>query len=455
MAPNERTGYRTYWDEPRETMPKAERDGLILRRLMRQVEYAYTKLPFYRRLYDSHGVKPEDIRTMDDFIKRVPVVTKDMLREDQQEHPPFGSASGVEADEILRVYASSGTTGTPTLYGISRSDWDRAADAQAMAAWAMGVRPNDVVHFLFPFGMFVGGWAILHGTTTVGATNFPAGALDSRKHIEMMQQLGSTVLAGTPSYCLHLAEVAKETGFDLSTLPVHTLIVGGEPGGSLAGPVAAIRKAFGDVRIMDTGNTSECFPTQMNSSCTEETGVHVFEDEVYLEVVHPDDASVRQPDGERGAAVYTTLWRESQPMIRFWAGDETFMVREPCPCGRSYPLLPQGLIGRLDDMLLVRGANVYPSAVEDTMRRIPGVGAEYRLVVEKNGAMDELIVECEWDPHWLAAQTDVDEACRGLGADLQAALRKTTGLRCEIRLLEPGTHEAQLFKARRVVDRRQ
>lgn len=449
-----RPDYPTYWDRDRETMASEERDALILQRLVAQLEYAYNKLPFYRRLYDSYGVEPADIRSMDDFTKRVPVVTKDMLREDQLLHPPFGSASGVEPEEILRVYASSGTTGTPTLYGISASDWNRAAEAQAMAAWAMGVRPDDVVHFLFPFGMFVGGWAILHGTTAIGATNFPAGALDSQKHIDMMRQLGSTVLAGTPSYCLHLAEVAKETGFDLSTLPVHTLIVGGEPGGSLEGPRTAIRKAFGDVRIMDTGNTSECFPTQMNSTCTEETGVHVFEDEVHLQVVDRDDVSIQQPDGERGAAVYTTLWRESQPMIRFWSGDETFLVRDPCPCGRTYPRLPQGLIGRLDDMLLVRGANVYPSAVEDTMRRVTGVGAEYRLVVEKDGAMDELLIESEWDPHWLQAQPDVDAARHQLQVSLQSALRKTTGLRCEIRLLEPGTHEAQLFKARRVVDRR-
>jgi phenylacetate-CoA ligase len=454
MDQMQRRDYPKYWDADRETRSAEERSALIFQRVVAQVDYAYNRLPFYRRLYDAHGLRPEDIRSMDDFSKRVPVVTKDMLREDQREHPPFGSASGVDNEDILRVYASSGTSGTPTFYGISRQDWERAADAQAMAAWAMGVRPDDVVHFLFPFGMFVGGWAILHGTSRVGATNFPAGAIDSRKHIEMMQQLRSTVLAGTPSYCLHLAEVAKEMGFDLSSLPVHSLLVGGEPGGSLDGPRAAIRKAFGDVRIMDTGNTSECFPTQMNSSCTEETGVHVFEDEVFLEVTQPEDATNRLPSGERGAAVYTTLWRRSQPMIRFWSGDETSMVREPCPCGRTYPRLPQGLVGRLDDMLLIRGANVYPSAVEDTVRQVPGVGAEYRLVIEKSGPMDELTIEAEWDEHWLSEQPDAERACKALEATLQSALRKTTGLRCETRLLAPGSHETQLFKARRVVDRR-
>ena len=454
MGHETRADFPKYWDAKRETMDPEDRRALILARVQSQLLYAYNHLPFYRRLYDAHGLKPDDIHTMEDFTNKVPVVTKDMLRLDQQEHPPFGSCSGVDNTEIIRVYGSSGTTGTPTLYGISNDDWERAADAQAMAAWAMGVRPDDVVHFLFPFGMFVGGWAILHGTTRLGATNFPAGGLESRKHIEMMQQLGSTVLAGTPSYCLHLGEVAKEIGFDLTTLPIHSLLVGGEPGGMLKGPRAAIRQAFGDVHILDTGNTSECFPTQMNSSCSEETGVHVFEDEVFLEVVDRDDPAVSQADGERGATVYTTLWRRSQPMIRFWAGDETYLVREPCPCGRTYPLLPQGVLGRVDDMLLVRGANVYPSAIEDTMRRVAGVGAEYRVVVEKDGAMDELTVESEWDQHWLASQPEAGVACRELEETLRVALRKTIGLRCEVRLVEPGRQESQLFKARRVIDRR-
>lgn len=454
MSQRTRGRFPEYWDAERETMDPEEREGVILERVQSQLQYVYGNLPFYRRLYDSYGVKPDDVRSMKDFTEKVPVVTKDMLRADQQEYPPFGSCSGVDNTEIVRVYASSGTTGTPTLYGISKRDWEHAAKAQAMATWAMGVRPDDVVQFLFPFGMFIGGWAILHGTTRVGATNFPAGALDSRKHIEMMQQLGSTVLAGTPSYCLHLGEVAKEIDFDLTTLPIHSLVVGGEPGGMLEGPRAAIRHAFGDVRILDTGNTSECFPTQMNSSCAAQTGVHVFEDEVFLEVVDRNDPAVRQPDGERGATVYTALCRESQPMIRFWAGDETYLVRDPCPCGRTYPLLPQGLLGRVDDMLLIRGANVYPSAIDDAVRRVAGVGAEYRVVVEKNGAMDELTLESEWDPRWLAAQPDARAASLELEETLRRTLRKSIGLRCEVQLVEPASQESQLFKARRVIDRR-
>lgn len=452
---NRRGTYPAYFDEARETMDPDGRRALILERVQHQVRYAYETLPFYRALYDKHGVGPDDVKSLEDFTAKIPVVTKDMLRRDQAEHPPFGSYAGAGLDEVVRIFGSSGTTGTPTVYGISAADWERARQAQAIAVWAMGVRPDDVVHFVFPFSMFIGGWAILLGSEAIGAANFTAGAIESRKHIDMMKMLGSTVLAGTPSYCLHLAEVAKEIGEDLRRLSLHTLIVGGEPGGSLKGPMDALRAAFGDVRIADTGNTSECFPTQMNSSCDRETGVHIFEDEVYLELVERDAPDTAVPIGERGATVYTTLWRQSQPMIRFWAGDETYMTREVCPCGRTYPRLPEGLLGRIDDMLLIRGANVYPSALEDTLRRVEGVGAEYRVIVEKRGAMDELRVECEYDPRWLASQPgDANTAKRGLLTGIEAALKRTTGLRCPATLVEPGTHETQLFKARRVIDAR-
>ncbi|MBI2963329.1 MAG: phenylacetate--CoA ligase family protein [Deltaproteobacteria bacterium] len=450
----DRSRYRRFWDEARETMAPAERRRRILDRVRHQLAYAYEKLPFYRRLYDRHGVRPDDVRTLEDFTAKVPCVTKDMLRADQTDHPPFGSYAGVGLEQVVRIFGSSGTTGKPTLYGISAADWERAGHAQAMAVWAMGARPDDLVHFLFPFGMFVGGWAILHGTTEIGAASFTAGAMETGRHIDMMKLLRPTVLAGTPSYCLHLGEVARQSGDDLSTLGLRTLIVGGEPGGSLRGPRDAMRAAFGDVTIADTGNTSECFPTQMNSSCEEAPGVHVFEDEVFLEVVDRDDANAPVADGERGATVYTTLWRESQPMIRFWAGDETWMTREPCRCGRSYPRLPDGLVGRLDDMLLVRGANVYPSAIDDTLRRVPGVGAEYRVIVEKEGAMDEIGIHAEYDPRWLAARPSAAEGRAALARAIEAALKRTIGLRCAIEIVEPGSLESQLFKARRVIDRR-
>lgn len=442
-----------FWDEPRETRDPAQRRDLVLDRVREQLVMAYARFPFYRGLYDSCGLDPRDVRTWGDFA-RVPVVTKQMLREDQASHPPFGSYSTGGVDELARIFASSGTTGTPTLYAISREDWTRAEGVQAMAAWAMGIRPDDMVHLVFPFSMFIGGWAVLQGTSGAGAANFSAGALDSRKQLDMMQQLGPTVVAGTPSYCLHLGEVAKEQGIDLRELPVHTLVVGGEPGGSLSGVKAALQQIWGEVGVVDTGNTSECFPTQASSSCHLGEGVHVFEDEVFLEVVDKDDPSQAMPDGERGATVYTTLWRQSQPMIRFWAGDETYLTRDPCRCGRTYPRLPEGLIGRVDDMLLVRGANVYPSAVDDALRHVPGMGAEYRIEVFKNGVMDEIQVRAEYDRQWIQRQSDPVRAQEELRCGMDAALRRAIGVRCPVVLIEPGTLEVQMFKARRVIDAR-
>lgn len=444
-----------YWDQARETALPKVRAEQILERVKAQVHYVYEELPFYRRLYDKHKVRPDQIRTLKDFARRIPVVTKDMLREDQAQHPPFGSYSNTRRGEIARIFGSSGTTGTPTIYAISRQDWERAAEAQAMAVWAMGVRPTDIVHLLFPFSLFVGGWAVLHGADRIGAGCFTAGALDTRRHLELLERLQCTVLAGTPSYILHMIGVAQEMGIDLHKSPVHTLIVGGEPGGSLAGPRAAMKAGFGDqVRVADSGNTSECFPTQMNSSCREETGVHIFEDEVFLELVARDDPTAVVPDGQTGATVYTTLWRKSQPMIRFSAGDETYMVRDLCRCGRTYPRLPDGLTGRIDDMLLIRGANIYPSAVENVLRQVPGIGREYRIVVDKKGPLDEATIEAEYSADWVQDQVDAVSARQVLADSIADQLKRVTGLRFGVRVVDPGTHEQMLFKARRVIDRR-
>lgn len=455
MSHEERlTRFPRYWDETRETMSLAAREQLIVERMQTQLRYAYDELPFYRQLYDRCGFKPEDVQSLDDFSAKVPVVTKQMLRDDQAKHPLFGSYSNTSIDQVSRIFGSSGTTGVPTLYAISKDDWARAIEAQAMAIWAMGVRPGDIVHFVFPFGMFVGGWAIMLGVERVGATVFPVGAAESKRQIDLIGQLKPTVIAGTPSYVLHLADIARSMGVDLIASGVHTLIVGGEPGGTVPGMMAAMRAGWGErIKICDTGNTSECFPTQMNSSCDQGQGVHVFEDEVFLEIVDPQNHNRRLPDGEFGGTVYTTLWRRSQPMIRFFAGDRARLIRERCSCGRTFPRLPEGMVGRLDDMLLIRGANVYPSAVESALRQVPGVGAEYRLIVEKQGALDELRLEIEpEDPSLLLPGSD--EARERLVHGIIEEVRRQIGLRVEVRLVPVGTHEKMLFKARRVVDRR-
>ena len=240
-----------------------------------------------------------------------------------------------------------------------------------MAQWCGGIRPDDIVQIGFPFGLFFGGWGVVQGVEVIGATLFPLGVTESERHLQFLQRLGSTVFSATPSYCIHLLSVAESMGIDLRESAVHHLLVGGEPGGSLPGTREIIERGWG-ARLIDAGSTSEMYPFQTNVGCDAGTGTHLFTDEVFTEVVDKDDRNAPVPMGTRGAVVYTHLWRDSQPMIRFAPGDESYMTDEPCPCGRTYPRLPEGVLGRLDDMLVIRGANIFPSAIETGLRSVDG-----------------------------------------------------------------------------------
>jgi phenylacetate-CoA ligase len=445
-------GYRRYWDEQRETMDPRARDRLILARIQHQLAYVYEQLPFYRRHYDAHGFKPDQVRTLEDFTERVPVIDKKMLVQDQLEHPVFGSYAGPhEPDDLARIHGSSGTSGVPTMYCVSRADWERSREVTALAMWALGARPRDIVQVAFPFSLFFGGWGVVQGLEAVGATVFPLGNLDSQRHLELMQKVGSTVFSATPSYCQHLIGVAAEVGIDLEGSSVERLIVGGEPGGSLPGTREALTAGWG-ASVHDSGSTSEMYPFNTNVAAVPEDGVLLINDEVYSEVVDRDDSGAPVPHGTRGAIVYTHLWRESQPMIRFWPGDETYMVHDaPTSCGRTYPRLPEGIIGRLDDMLIIRGANIYPSAVEQVLRRCEGLGAEFEIRVERRGAMDEMTVRVELAHESAKAGDERRQAIAGAAAE---ELKRSLQIRVPVELLEPGALPPTVFKARRVTDGR-
>ncbi|MGW0005748.1 phenylacetate--CoA ligase family protein [Nocardia grenadensis] len=448
-----------YWDEKRETREPADRDRLILEQLQHQLHYVYDRLPFYRRHYDRHGFHPEQVDSLADFTAKVPVITKKMLIADQLEHPPFGSYTrDFGVDGIARIHGSSGTSGTPTMYAVSQRDWDRAAEVHAMAQWCAGVRPDDIVQIGFPFGLFFGGWGVLQGVERIGATAFPLGVTDSEKHIEMIGKLGSTVFSATPSYCIHLLSVAERMGIDLRTSTVRHVLVGGEPGGSLPGTRRIIEEGWG-ATVVDAGSTSEMYPFQTSVGCEAGTGTHLMIDEVYTEVVDRDDYNKDLPVGERGAVIYTHLWRESQPMIRFAPGDETYLDTAPCRCGRTYPRMPEGVLGRLDDMLVIRGANIYPSAIETALRDVGELGAEFRIHVRTEGALDEIEVHAEVSTTthelWLGLDPERLRHSRSAVVDhAQSLLKQRIGIRVPVQLLTPGTLEQTTFKARRVIDMR-
>ncbi|MDP9821914.1 phenylacetate-CoA ligase [Nocardioides massiliensis] len=443
-------GFPRFWDEARETMPRAQRDDVILARLQHQLHRVYRDLPFYRRHYDAHGFHPDDVKSLEDFTRKVPVITKKMLVADQQEHPPFGSyTAATDMTEIARIHGSSGTSGVPTLYAVNKTDWDRAADVHAMAQWCGGVRPSDLVQVGFPFGLFFGGWGVVQGVERIGAALFPLGVAESEKHLEFIERLKPRVFSGTPSYCMHLISVAQELGIDLKESSVKTLLVGGEPGGSLPGTRQILEEAWG-ATLIDAGSTSEMYPFQTNVGCEARSGTHIISDEVYPEIVSTDELNQPVPDGERGAIVYTHLWRESQPMIRFASGDESYLTHEPCGCGRTYPQLPEGVLGRLDDMLVIRGANIFPSAIETGLRSVGGFGPEFEIRVTKRGALDEIVVRAERD----ASTTGGEDAARALQEQGEAMLKRVTGIRVPVEVLDPGSLPATVFKARRVIDER-
>lgn len=438
-----------YWARELETMdPERREKEVILPKLRAQLAYAYKNSLFYRKKWDAAGIKPEDIRSLEDF-ESLPLVTKEEIRQDQADHPPFGSNLCVSLVDLARVLGTSGTTGRPTVFAVSAGDMDRIAEAHARIMWGFGVRPDDIVFIGSIFSLYWGSWGALVGSEWLGAVAFPFGAGvagQTQRAIEWIASVKPTVFYGTPSYSLYIGEKAKEMGLDpAKDFNFRILFFSGEPGAGVPSTKRRIEEMYGAICI-DSGSTGEMSPWMANAECAHRTGMHFWQDIVYGEIVDLS-TNKRVPYGKEGVTVYTHLDRTSQPMIRFLAGDVTRWVNDPCPCGRTYPRLPNGIYGRADDMFVVRGENVYPSAIEDVIRAIPGFGDEYRIIITREKIMDELIVQAE-----LAARVDKAEAPR-LKAELGSQL-KARGLRAVVQLLDPGTLERTEFKAKRTIDRR-
>ncbi|UFX43968.1 phenylacetate--CoA ligase family protein [Bradyrhizobium sp. 41S5] len=442
---------RAFWSADKETRARAVREAEVLGLMQQQLRYAYEHLPFYRRHYDRAGFHPDQVNSIVAFTQRVPIITKQMLRDDQAEHPPFGSYLGAGPVDVCRVHGSLGTSGKPTLYAISRSDWDYISDVMAQAFFTCGVRPGDVVQLATVFSLFMGGWGSLLGIERLGATAFPIGAGETERQIELMWRVKSTVLITTPSYALHMLEVARSMGLDPAASPLRLGIFIGEPGSSIPGTRQALESGWGIV-VRDMATTSEMTPWGTNAECEMGQGVHVMQDEVWTEIVAKDNPNHALPDGESGAVVYTHLRRQSQPMIRFYSGDESHMTHAPCGCGRTYPRLPMGVYGRLDDMLLIRGANVYPSQVQRSLLSVRGTGIEFKILLERNGALDTATVRVERDP---AAKTDnLAEFDIELAKQVKRRLKNDTNINFEVEVLPPNSLERAISKASRVDDRR-
>ena len=438
-----------YWNKELETMDPGKREEkVILPKLQSQMKYAYENSPFYKRKWDEAGILPGDIRSLEDFEK-VPFVTKEEIRRDQMENPPFGSNLCVDERELARVHGTSGTTGKPTAFGIGKGDMARIAEAHARIMWGFGIRQEDIVFIGSFFSLYWGSWGSLLGCERIGATAFPFGAGvpgQSDRALEWMKEIKPTVFYGTPSYSLYLAEKAKARGMDPSEdFNFRILFFSGEPGAGVPSTKKRIEETYGGICI-DSGSTAEMTPWMSNCECDARQGMHLWQDIVYAELVDLETKR-RVPYGEEGATVYTHLERTSQPMIRFWSGDISMWTDDPCSCGRTYPRLPKGIYGRADDMFIVRGENVYPSAIENVIRGIEGLGDEFRIVITREKTMDELIVRAERKPEFGK------ETVSMLQKTLEVQLREK-GLRAIVQILDPDTLERTEFKAKRVIDQR-
>ena len=441
-----------YWYPRRETMAPADREKAIVERLQQVCRYAWDKSPFYRRKWGEAGFHPDQLKSLEDFEDKVPVIQKPDLRAAQAAAPPFGDYLCIPEREVFHVHGTSGTTGRPTAFGIGRDDWKTFGDVQARVMWGMGLRPGDMVCVAAIFSLYMGSWGALIGAERLRAPAFPFGAGAGGMTLRCAQWMAlmkPAAFYGTPTYALHLAETAIGAGLDPRDFGLRLLFFSGEPGASIPGVRDRIADFYG-AQVIDCGSMAEMAPWLHLSGTAETDGMLVWQDIAYTEVCDPKTWR-RVPYGQRGSPVYTHLERTSQPMIRLASGDLTLWTDGPNPCGRTYPRLPQGIFGRIDDMFTIRGENVYPSEIDALLNTDADYGGEHQIVITRESAMDELLLRVEPTAAVFAQGPGAVEGFRGrVAKSVQALL----GLRAVVEIAPTGALPRTDFKARRVIDDR-
>lgn len=436
------TQHRKYWDEALETQPRADWDALKLQLLQKHLLHAYTHSPYYRASFDAAGVHPEEVRSLDD-IRRFPFINKQTLRERQLAVPPFGDLVAVPERDIVYISASSGSTGVPTASPFSGQDFDEWIDYEARQFWSSGLRPEDRYAHSLNFSLFVGGPCVL-GAQKLGALSIHAGTVPSERLLAILRQFQVTAIWTTPSYAWYLGETAIKEGIDLrKDLAVRRIFVAGEPGGSIPETRQRIEDLWG-ASVYDYYGLSDIFGS-CAGMCEEKDGLHWAEDHILVEVLHPDTNEPVE-EGGRGEMVLTTLKKSARPMVRFRTGDIVSFTAEPCGCGRTSIRL-QGVHGRLDDMLIIKGANIFPSDVEAIARRDHDLTGEYRLIVERENHLDRLTVELERSPAFTGSDEELSQR-------FARQLKSITGVSASVTILPADTLPRATHKAKRVEDRR-
>ena len=429
------------YDRARECAPLEEIRALQLAKLQPQVAWTYERVAWYRERMDALGVAPGDIRTLED-VQKLPFTDKSVLRDTF----PYGLFA-VPLDEVVELHASSGTTGKPIVVGYNAHDMDVWSDCIARLAQMAGVVPGDRVQMAFGYGMFTGGFGLHYGCQKLGCMMIPAGSGNTERHIAMIGDYGTTVLIATPSYALHLCEVGERLGFDWEASTLRVGLFGGEP--CPPGLKAEIEERmhivctdnYGLTEVMGPGVSGECLASRDMQ--------HIAEDHFLWEVVDPETG---EPvgEGEMGELVLTPLDKQAIPVLRYRTHDLTRVVCEPCACGRTSARM-QKVRARCDDMLIIRGTNVFPSQVEDVLSGIQGVTPHYRIVVETVNGLDRMTVHVELKPE---AFSDSYQEMEDLRRSIEERLKGVLLVGVRVKLVEPGGIERTTGKAKHVEDLR-
>lgn len=429
-----------YWNQELECMSRKELDELKLRRLKETVFRVYSFVPSYKAKMDEAGITPGDIRSLED-ISKLPFTTKQDLRDNY----PFGLFA-VPMTDVVRIHSSSGTTGKPTVVGYTRRDLDRWAELMARALTCAGATRYSVVQNAYGYGLFTGGLGVHYGAEKIGASVIPSSGGNTKRQVMLMQDFGSTHLTCTPSYALYMHEVMTEIGIKPSGLKLKAGIFGAEPWSENMRSDLENRL---EINAFDIYGLSEIMGPGVAIECPEKEGLHLFEDNFIAEIINPDTGEVLPPGG-KGELVLTTINKEALPMIRYRTRDLTSLIDETCACGRTHVRMNK-VLGRSDDMVIIRGVNVFPSMVESVLLNIENVEPYYLLVVERRNNLDELEV---WVEVSEKVFSDEVRKLEQLGKVITKELESTLGVAVKVRLVEPKSLQRSEGKAKRVEDRR-
>lgn len=435
-----------YWNPFLETLPREKLEALQLKKFKRIFRWTYDRSGFHRSLYDRAGIVPDDIETFED-IQKVPRVEKSMMRDIQRKDPfPYGDALCVPLSDVTEYRQTSGTTGQPVYQPDTWQDWEWWAECWACLLWAQGYRPEDRVFIPFGYNVFVAFWAGHYGAEKIGCEVVPGGVLDTKARILKIQELRATAMMATPTYILGMADTAKNRmDIDPARLTINKITCAGEPGAGIPATKKRIETAWG-AKVFDHAGATEI--GAWSFECTDQPGgIHVNEAMFLVEIEDVDTGQIITEAGRRGKMIITALDRLAQPCVRFDSKDIVEWDENPCTCGRTFRILKGGVVGRADDITKVKGVLLAPSAIEEVVRSISGLGDEYEVIVEKTGDTDKISLKVEMLP-------DAGKNREKLEATLIDQLRLKTNLRYHIEFYEYGALPRYEVKARRFKDLR-